>query len=154
MTNPIYPQQQGSTQYLAASGMPASTLANNAISGAVMRITRASYGVGPLLMDVFVAGSFGTDPAGAGALQLIRVDRSPTGDIGPVPVAATARNVFPFAQGPQSTSGKIYSVASIPVPIDCDLYLYNNATGYTFTYTNSMNSSADAFAVYLWTPGS
>ena len=153
MPTPIYPQQQGSTVWIAAAGMPATTLTNNNISGAVQRITRASYGVGPLLMDVFLSGSFATSPAGVGALQLIVVDRSPTGDIGPVPVAATARNVYTFSQSPQGTTGVIYSARSVPVPIDCDLYLFNNATGYTFTYTNSMNTSASCFGVYLWTPG-
>ena len=151
---PLYPQQQGSTVWIAAGSMPASTLANNAISGAVQRITRASYGVGPMLMDVFLSGSYATSPAGAGAMQLIVVDRSPTGDIGPVPVAATAQNVYSFKQAPQGTSGVVYAVRSIPVGIDQDLYLWNNATGYLFTYTNSMNSSADAFGVYLYTWGS
>lgn len=154
MPTPIYRQQQGSTLWIAAASMPASTLANNAITGsAVTRIQSVASYSGALLMDLWLSGSFGTDPAGAGALQAIIVARSPDGVQGPTPVAATARNVYTFAQAPQSTSGKVYSIERIPVPLDCDIWLYNNATGFTFTYTNSMNTSAAAFGVQLWTPG-
>ena len=154
MPTPIYRQQQGSTLWIAAAGMPATTLANNAISAsAIARLQSTTYS-GALLYDIYTSGSFGTDPAGAGALQLIVVNRSPDGVQGPTPIAATARNVYTFGQAPQSTSAKVYCVMAVPVPLDCDLWMYNNATGYTFTYTNTMNSSASAFSVYAWTPGS
>lgn len=154
MPTPVYRQQQGSTLWIAVASMPASTLANNAItSSAVQRIKSVVDYSGALLMDVWLSGSFGADPAGAGALQLIVVARSPDGVAGPAPTAATARNVYTFSQLPGGTTARIYAVQRIPAPLDCDLWLYNNASGQVLTYTNSMNSSAAAFAVQLWTPG-
>lgn len=154
MPTPIYRQQQGSTLWVAAASMPASTLTNNSITGsAVTRIQSVASYSGALLLDLWLSGSFGTDPAGAGALQAIIVARSPDGVQGPTPTAATARNVYSFAPGGTTTSAKVYAIERIPVPLDCDIWLYNNATGQTFTYTNTMNSSASAFGAILWTPG-
>ena len=45
------------------------------------------------------------------------------------------------------------STGAGPAMLDFDIWLFNNATGYTFTYTNTMNSSASAFGVVMWTPG-
>lgn len=154
MPTPIYRQQQSTTLWLAAASMPASTLTNNSITGSsVQRLKSVADYSGALLLDLWLSGSFGTDPAGVGALQAIIVARSPDGVQGPTPIAATARNVYTFAQGPQSTSGKVYSIERIPAPLDFDIWLYNNATGQTFTYTNTMNSSSAAFGAILWTQG-
>lgn len=154
MPTPIYRQQQGSTLWVAAASMPASTLTNNSITGsAVTRIQSVASYSGALLLDLWLSGSFGTDPAGAGSLQAIIVARSPDGVQGPTPTTSIARNVYTFAQAPNATTGKVYAIERIPVPLDCDIWIYNNGTGQTLTYTNTMNSSAAAFGAILWTPG-
>ena len=155
MATPIYRQQQGSTLYIAAASMPATTLANNAFtSTAVARIQSTTYS-GALLYDVYIAGGFSAAPtAGAGALQLVVVPRSGDGVQGQTPIAATARQVYTFNPGvPASTSNVIYSCLAVPMAQDQDLWIYNNGTGQTITWANLFNTSAAAFELVAWTPG-
>ncbi len=149
---PIIREAQGAPVQITAANMPASSLATNTISGAITRITASSFN-NAMLLDAWISGSFGTDPAGAGALQLIVVPRSLSGDQGPVPTAATARLVYSAEIGSTGNTAKVFSFERIPLPVDCDLYLYNNNSGYTLTYTNSMNGSAYAFQAQPWSPG-
>lgn len=153
MATPIYRQQQGSTLSIAAASMPASTLANNAFtSTAITRIQSTTYS-GALLFDVRLSGSFASDPAGAGVLQLVVVPRSFDGVQGPTPSATILGKIYNFTPSPTTNAAKVYGIDSIPLPQDCDLWLFNNGTGQTFTYTNTLEGSAKAFALMAWSPG-
>lgn len=153
MTTPIVRLEQGSVLTVAAASMPASTLTNNSFtSSAVTRVQSTTYS-GALLFDVRLSGSFGTDPAGVGALVLLVVDRSFDGVQGPTPSSTILAKAYNFLPSPTSTSAKVYAINSIPMPKDCDLWLWNNGTGQTFTYTNTLQSSAAAFALTAWSPG-
>lgn len=153
MVTPLYRQAQGSILTVAAASMPSSTLTNNSFtSSAVCRLQSTTYS-GALLFDVRLSGSFGTDPAGVGSLQLIIVMRSFDGVQGPTPSSTILGKSYPFTPTPTSTSAKVYGIDSISLPMDCDLWLLNYATGQTFTYTNTLQSSAAAFSIQAWTPG-
>ncbi len=156
MATPLYPQVQGSNLNVTATNM-GSTLSNNTINTTKgQRLTRASYGSGAFFFHAKIGGAFGTDPAGVGVLQLLVVERSLDGVVGPTPstTGPITGKAYPFTPQPTTNSNQVYSVSNVPMPVDCDLYIYNNATGYTFTFANILNSNTDALTVQVETPGS
>jgi hypothetical protein len=153
MSTPILRQNQGSVIVATASALGstlASTTTNGTYSSAI-RINNSSLAA--LLMDVWLAGSFGSSPAGAGALQLALIARDNAGTIGPTPSSSILGKFYTFTPSPSGTGTLVYKIEAIPLPYDCDVYIVNNSTGQTFTFQNSLNSSADALLIQPWSPG-
>lgn len=153
MTTPILRENQGSVIVATASGL-GGTLASTTTAGiysSAVRVNNSS--IAALLMDVRLGGSFGSSPAGVGVLQLVVIDRDLTGNIGPTPSATVLGKFYTFSPTPSGTGNVIYAIDSIPAPYDCDVYIMNNATGQTFTFQNILQSTTDALAIQLWSPG-
>src|ERR1700690_336304 len=137
MTTPILRENQGSPIVATASAL-GSTLASTSTAGTYSNATRVNNSSSAaLLMDVWLAGSFGSSPAGVGALQLCIISRDEAGNIGPTPSSTILGRFYTFSPTSSGTGTLIYKIEAIPCPYDCDVYVMNNATAQTFTFQNS-----------------
>lgn len=153
MSTPILRQSQGSPIVATASAL-GSTLASTITLGTYSNATRVQNTVNALLMDAWLAGSFGSSPAGAGSLQLFGMSRDPAGTIGPTPSSSVIPKFLgTFTPTPSGTGHVTYNIGAIPALADMDVYVVNNSTGQAFTFQNDLNSSADALYIQLWSPG-
>lgn len=120
-------------------------------SADVMRINSSALGsVNYLLADFRVTGSFATAPV-AGSLQLVKVPRDFSGNIGPTPASTLlAGQIFTFSPLPAASNTTktsiIFSVDSVPLDYDADYWLFNNALAQSLT-------SGYTFTAMPWSPG-
>lgn len=119
-------------------------------SADVMHISVSIMGTGYLLADFRVTGSFSTAPV-AGALQLVKVPRDFSGNIGPTPASTLLPGqVWTFSPLPQASNATktsiIFSVDAVPLDYDADYWLFNNALGQSL-------SSGYTFAAQPYSPG-
>jgi hypothetical protein len=94
-----------------------------------------------------VTGSFGSSPAGTGALQLVIIDRDLAGNAGASPSTTVLGKPYTLTPSPSGTASQVFAVDSVPLPYDCDAYILNNGTAQTFTFGTS------GFACQPWSPG-
>lgn len=146
------------TPLLRDYGTAISVTGANAIASAaysnsadVMRINGTALGsVNYLLADFRVTGSFSTAPV-AGSLQLVKVPRDFSGNIGPTPASTLlGAQIFTFGPLPQASNatktGIIFSVDAVPLDFDADYWLFNNSLGQSL-------SSSYTFVALPWSPG-
>lgn len=87
---------------------------------------------GAILADFTVTGvTFGAAPT-TGSLMIAIVARDGAGNPGPTPSASMLPKIYPCSPQPasgNSSTGWIMSCERVPIPPDCDFYLYNASTG-------------------------
>jgi len=130
----------------------AHAIANNAYANSadVMNISQASIGTAYLLADFRLTSvTFATAPVG-GVLQLAKVPRDLSGNIGPTPsatlVPAQVWTFGPMPAASNASTGWIMSIDSVPLDPNADYWVYNNGTGY------SLNSGW-VLTAQPWSPG-
>lgn len=112
------------------------SITSNAYSSAGQRLQNTEGA--PAADFILTSVTFGTAPV-AGAIRLAIVDRDTSGNQGPTPSAAIVPKTYPFDPQPSTgntSTGWIMSCSRVPIPADCDFWLYNAATG------QSVNSGA------------
>jgi hypothetical protein len=146
-----------STPLIRDSGTPvtlttANAIANNAYANSAdaMRLEISALSAAYLLADFCLTGAtFGTAPSG-GSVQLIAVDRTPSGTQGPTPSASLLGRVAGTFNPVPSTSNVLttwtMTINAVPLSADCDYWLYNNGTGYTI-------ASGCTLTATPWSPG-
>jgi hypothetical protein len=148
MTTPLL-RDYGST--ITVTG--ANAIASNAYSNSadVMHINGSALGsTNYLLADFRVTGSFSTAPV-AGSLQLIKVPRDFSGNIGPTPASTLlGTQIFTFGPLPQASNtvktSIIFSVDAVPLDYDADYWLFNNSLGQSL-------ATSYTFVALPWSPG-
>lgn len=125
----------------AATRVNIGSAISQAISSAVASLAyssniRVQNTEGAPLADVWLTGvTFGAAPV-AGALMLALVARDSAGNVGPTPSASMVPEVYPFNPQPSTgntSTGWIMACRNVPIPADCDLYIYNASTGQSLT---------------------
>lgn len=109
-----------------------SSVANLAYSSGV----RLQNTEGAPLADFTITGvTFGAAPV-TGALMIVIISRDTAGNIGPTPTSAILPKIYPFNPQPttgNSSTGWIMTCERVPIPTDCDFYVYNASTGQSLT---------------------
>ena len=149
MPTPIIRSVTGTPVTLTGSN----AIANNAYANAAdaMRIQQSALSTPGLLMADFrlTSVAFATAPT-AGILQLAKIPRDASGNIGPTPSATLVpTQVWTFGPMPAASNtltGWIMSIDNVPLDADADYWLYNNGT------TKSLNSGWVLSAI-PWSPG-
>ena len=115
-------------------GSPATlTISSSVTSLAYSTGQRLQNTEGAPLADFTVTGvTFGAAPV-AGALRIAIVSRDSAGNAGPMPSAALVPNIT-VGLGPQPSTGNtstgwLMTAERVPIPPDCDFYVYNASTG-------------------------
>jgi len=147
MATPIV-RDYGSVITVTGANAIASAAYSN--SADVMHINSSALGsTNYLLADFRVKCTFTTAPV-AGSLQLIKVPRDFSGNIGNTPSSLLLMNqVFTFGPLPQTsstTTAYTFSVDAVPLDYDCDFWLFNNALGQSLPVGYS-------FLALPWSPG-
>lgn len=137
----------GSTISVTGANAIASAAYSN--SADVMRISVSGMGTAYLLADFRVSCTFATAPV-AGSLQLIKMPRDFSGTQGNTP-ASTLQGAQVFTFGPLPLASNavktfIFSVDSVPLDLDADYWLFNNALGQPIPI-------GYVFAAQPWSPG-
>ena len=131
----------------------ANAIANNAYANSAdaLRIQQSALSTPGLLLADFrlTSVTFATAPVG-GVLQLAKIPRDASGNIGPTPSATLVPTQIwtlgPIPAASNASTGWIMSVDSVPLDADADYWLFNNGTAY------SLNSGWVLTAT-PWSPG-
>lgn len=152
MPTPVTRQTVGPA--VSITGANAIASAAYAVAADALRlVTSSGPNAGALLADFRLTRAsgamFGAAPT-AGTVQLIAVPRAFDGTPGPAPSASMlGRVVGTFSPSPatgNAATGWVMSIDSVPLPPDCDFFLFNNATGQSL-------SAGWTLTAQPWSPG-
>lgn len=140
MTTPIIPIPVGSgVTYTLTAALTTTSFLN---TGLRINVSTA------LLSDFRLPVTGMTAPT-AGALQLILVPRDFAGNAGGTPSATLlwpTRSFNPLPVTSNAATAFTFSLDSVPIDRDCDVWLWNNALGVSVP-------SGSVLTYQLWTPG-
>jgi hypothetical protein len=125
------------------------TLTGALATGTFVNAGRLNVGTGgPLLVDLTIPVTGMTAPV-AGALQAVIVPRDAAGNAGGTATATLLWPAYTFNPAPVASNAATaftFSCLSVPLPADCDVWLYNNALGQNIPSGSVLNMQA-------WSPG-
>ena len=130
MANPVI-RSTTLTQAIAST-------ASNAYSAAALRVQQSAVSSPGAIVGDFrlTGGTWGGTPAAGSSIQLVAVDRTFGGTIGPTPGANFVPRICgTFSPQELSSTWGTMSLNNVPLSPDADYYLYNNATGQTIACT-------------------
>lgn len=126
----------------------ANSIVNNAYANSADKLHIDNTG-NALLGDFRLTGvSFGAAPT-AGVVQIVVVDRDFAGNAGPTPSSSMLGRVYSMTPSPSTSNastGWVLACNSVPIPDDCDVWIFNNNTGQTI-------ASGCTLSCQLWSPG-